>query len=145
MKSKNWIVNLDDQLRAFKPQGLRLFEPTWGEGNFIDWRTYPWAALPMDFGSDGVCAGHALMHKQDWKLNVDVVGDPLHLDHPAVPGTLRGGNLYGLAHLWLCRWWLHHLHHLLKLMKRYHQSRAKLLRSAMQLERDHWSRAKLLS
>ena len=102
VKSKNWIMNLDNQLRVFKPQGLRLFKPTWGEGNFIDWRTYPWAALPMDFGSDGVCAGHALMYKQDWKLNVDVIGDPLHLDHRAVLGTLRDNNLYGLAHLWLC-------------------------------------------
>lgn len=98
--AKHWVQNIDNQLRvSATSEGLSLFIPAWGTSSWRSWDLWPFCAIGMDLGSDGVSGLHALQYH--WGMNLEGVPDAAHGAQRSVIQTCRGSGVYPLLLLWV--------------------------------------------
>ena len=73
----SWLTNLEAQFRMASGfmQGLLMFQMPAAAEN-LSWQQWPFMAIPMDLGPDGVAGLHAAQYH--WKLAIEGLPDPSH-------------------------------------------------------------------
>ena len=106
VSAKHWLINVDNAIKLTTTlNGLAHFVLPPEEkrnGVWADWRTWPFLAISMDMGSDGVSAVHALLYM--WMVCCDLVPDWSHGLSRSVFQTLKKCNLYSLMLLGVISW-----------------------------------------
>ena len=76
MSAKRWLDHLDEQMQQLSeyPSLFAVMydeeDPRWRADR---WRSWPYIAVNMDLGPDGVCATNAMEYR--WRMNFDRIGD----------------------------------------------------------------------
>ena len=102
--AKRWCMNLDNGIRVGTVwPGLSLFQKSM-DPRWDDWRSWPCLLVPMDLGSDGNCGIHALMYREEWRLNVIQLPDPSHAGNCCFNEALKDAGLFQVWLLFLLDW-----------------------------------------
>ena len=103
ISARQWLCNIDNQFGLLmRCAGLSFFLlksclPIWQ-----DWRTWPYATIGLDMGSDGLSAMHSVAYF--WQLNLEPWPDPSHLANRSVFQCLEAIGLHSLVLVGMVSW-----------------------------------------
>ena len=108
LSARAWCRNVDNAFRIGTGHaGLAFFDPQdYTKPPWNSWESFRFAAIGMDFGSDGNCVAHAMTYH--FKLAVERMPDQSHINNRVVYNSLKEVGLYPLVLLLVVGWNLLH-------------------------------------
>ena len=98
LQAMRWLCSLDHQFKLITShKGLVHFKHDGNDPARLDWRTWPFACIGLDLGSDGCSGLHGAMYFDEWVLNVDGMQDHSHGGNRNIYKSLKQCDLYGLV------------------------------------------------